>query len=277
MGVLDATAAAAKAHGGKLVLLVALVLLAPGLGSTLAGTSDLRVVANAPEKADAMTVDVSAASGLLGGCGGEADVDLRYKGRLVYGGDLANAPMDGCDGHVEIPYDRFASANGPHTVHVTYDGMETSTVVDVRKVVNWVYLRAFPNETAERTRIGVALNTAQAQPLSSGVFTSGTLELDILFEECTGDEITNLLEDSSSCQANGRSVFFGEVPVDQSATTHVIVPWENLGEEGEDPEEGWYNVTATFHNDEARANRNVPMDPTLFNEDPPATWFEVEY
>jgi hypothetical protein len=133
------------------------------------------------------------------------------------------------------------------------------------------------DESAERTRVDVSLATTQAQPLNSAIFTSGTLELDIRFEECHEDEISRLLSQSSSCTAQGRSVSVPEVPTDRQASTVVTIPWDNLGENGEQPSEGWYNVTATFHNREALANANVPMPPILFNEDPPATWFEVEY
>ncbi len=267
------------AHGGKMALVLGLVLLAPA-GASLLGGQDLHVAANAPKKGDTMSVLVTGDTNLLGSCNGEATVEV-LKGDFKAYTATRNVEMDGCEGVVEVPYSEFASENGIYTVQATYGDQTATTDVEVDKVVNWVYLRAFPNEDEQRTRVDVSLESSQGSPLASSIFGAGTLELDIRWEECTQQTIGFLITDPrDDCQATQSSVFYEEIPVEHEASTHVIIPWENLeaDQDGDgNPEEGWYNVTATFHNDLALANSNVPMDPTLFNEDPPATWFEVEY
>lgn len=280
MTPMDAVRTLVEAHADKLALAALAILAMPTSGKILGG-SDLEVSATAPEKADGLSVAVSADSGLLGACPDEAELEIRRGDFIVYPKQLGEVDMDGCSGTAHIPYERFASQNGRYTVEVDYGDQTTQTDVSVRKVVNWVYVRAFPNEDEERTRFDVAFDITRGQPLTSSVFTSGTLQMEIRFEECAEQGLEeSLLEQDDTCNARSDVVFRTKIPIEQEASTHVIVPWQELDadQNGDgQPEEGAYNVTATFHSDVAKANNNVPLDPTVYNEDPPATWFEVTY
>lgn len=273
--------AAWQSHRFKVLATIAAIVLLPPVASTLTGSDELDVVANA-QPGEAMTVAVQTDRGLLSDCGGEAEVTIIRDGIHVYTGPLANVPMDGCEGEAEIPYRLFVDRNAPYDVNVEYEDRSATTHVTIDKIVNWVYVRAFNDEDEEQTRIEFALSKAQAQPLTSGVITTGRLDVDIRFERCSETNIEDLLSDVTGDPAcpttEGRHVYYTEVPVEDRAASYVTIPWDALDPNGEDePQEGWYNVTATFHNDQALANKNVPMDPTVYNEDPPAPWFEVEY
>lgn len=282
MNTMDRVKAAWQDHRLKAIAVLLAIVLFPPVASTLTGGDELDVVANAPDQGETMTVSVQADGGLLSGCEGDAEVTIIRDGIHVYAGPLSNVPMDGCRGQAEIPYRLFVDRNAPYELHVEYGEQTAETRVTVEKVVNWVYVRTFNDEENEQARIEFALSKARAQPLTSGVITTGRLSVDVTFERCSENDIDALLGDVTgdpSCpMAEGQSVFYTEVPVEDRAASHLVLPWDALDpdEEG-DPQEGWYNVTATFHNDEALANKNVPMDPTVYNEDPPAPWFEVEY
>lgn len=273
------------AHGKKIaVAAVALVLLAPTVNGIVGGGKTTFLAVQAPEAAGNATVFVGQEPGLLGSCPDDAEVEIERNGITVFPSVLGEIELDDCKGSIDIPYRRFASANGQYIARAHLDEDTVETRFSVEKVVNWVYIRSFPNETAERTRVEVALATAKAQPIRSSVFTSGELVLDVYWESCdsegplgTGLGVTNRTQD---CQAAHDNVFHGTVPLNTTAVTNVILPWDNFQSDKFDdgrPEEGHYNVTATFHNTEARANENVPMDPTVYREDPPGNWFEVEY
>ncbi len=269
-------------HRFKVLVLIAVIVLLPPVASTLTGNGELDVVANAPNQGDAMTLAVQTEKGLLSSCSGEADVTIIRDGIHVYAGPLANVPMDGCEGQTDVPYRLFVDQNAPYEIHVEYMDQTAETRVSIDKIVNWVYVRAFNDEENEQTRIEFALSRAQAQPLTSGVITTGRLDVDITFEQCSETDLEDILASltgNPSCpMTEGRHVFYKEVHVQDRAASYLIIPWQELDPNGDgDPQEGWYNVTATFHNEEALANRNVPMDPTVYNEDPPAPWFEVDY
>lgn len=270
-------------HGRKLAIAAGIALLLPIGFNSVTSDGELQVAANAPREGEAMTVHVSAPGNLLGVCSGDAEIEVVRGDFIVYSSALGRVGLDGCSGSLEIPYKRFASANGPYQVVATYDGETAQTRVDVEKVVNWVYVRSFTQEEQERTRIDVALDSVRGRPLSSSVFASGTLVLDVYWEECEDEgTLEDILTATQDCQAQHDHVFHAEIPIDSRASTHVFLPWDNLdsdaGTDNDDkPPDGWYNVTATFHNDVAKGNDNVPMDPTVFQEDPPGNWFEVDY
>lgn len=268
-------------HRRKLLVLAGILLVTPMALQAVGGEEKLVVAANAHQRNDAMSVLVSTERGLISHCSGDATVEVSFQGITVYSGVFGKVDMSGCQGTLEIPYSKFASSNGLYLVEATYDGKTAQTRVDVQKVVNWVLVRSFPQEDEERTRIDVAFNQVLGRPLTSSIFSSGTLVLDVSFERCSQDSPLDQLPvtpPQEDCRARSENVFHAEIPVDSEASTHVFLPWENLaGEDGSQAEEGWYNVTATFHNDEARGNSNVPMDPTVYNEDPPGNWFEVAY
>jgi len=274
-----------RRHAKKLAIgIVALVLLLPTFGGAVGGGESFFVAVEAPESGDGITILIQKDPGLVGGCEDEADVEILKDDIIVYPSVLGQVEVEDCEGTLEIPYQRFAGENGQYQVEVTMGEDEAQTRFSVEKVVNWVYIRSFPNETEERTRIEVALAQSKAQPLSSSVFTSGELVLDVYWEDCdrqgplgTGLGVAN---ETQECQAQHDNVFHGTVPLNTTAVTNVIVPWDNFESqkyEEDRPAEGSYNVTATFHNAEARGNENVPMDPTVYREDPPGNWFEVKY
>lgn len=274
-----------RAHGKKLAVgAVATVLMLPLVGGAVGGSETFFVAVEAPEAQESITVHVNKEPGLVGGCPDEAEVEILHQGRTVYPSVLGKMEVDDCKGTLEIPYRKFASANGQYQAQVTMGDDQARTTFPVEKVVNWVYIRSFPNKTQERTRIEVALAQTKAQPLRSSVFTSGELVLDIYWEDCknqgplgTGIGVAN---ETQECQAQHDNVFHGAVPLNTTAVTNVIVPWNNFESDkydGDRPAEGSYNVTATFHNAEAKGNQNVPMDPSVYREDPPGNWFEVEY
>lgn len=272
------------AHGKKLaVAAVALVLLVP-VGMGVGGEKTTFVAVEAPQAEGNVTVFVGQEPGLVGGCPSTAEVEILRDGITVYPSVLGEIELDDCQGSIDIPYRRFASSNGQYVAHVSVGDRTAETRFTVEKVVDWVYIRSFPNETAERTRVEVALSRTKAQPIHSSVWTSGELVLDVYWETCEDDGPLgtglDLGNETRECQADHDNVFHGSVPLNTTAVTHVIVPWDNLESDKFDedrPAEGRYNVTATFHNAEAKGNRNVPMDPTVFREDPPGNWFEVEY
>jgi hypothetical protein len=272
-------------HGPKLAVAAAgLLVLVPSVDGIVGGPDATYVTVEASESSDSVTVFAGKERGLLGGCPDQAQVQLRQDDFVVYPGVLGKIELDDCRGQIDIPYRSFASVNGPYQAKVQIGDETLETGFTIEKVVNWVYVRSFPNETAERTRIEVALAQTQAQPIRSSVFTSGELVLDVWWESCeqqgplgTGLGLDNQTQD---CQANHDNVFHGAVPLNNTAVTNVIVPWDNLESEKYEenrPAEGSYNVTATFHNLEAKGNKNVPMDPSVFREDPPGNWFEVDY
>lgn len=281
--MMDRLTATFREHWKKLAIAAAAVLLLPAASNAVRGGDDLVLAANAPQHGESMRVVLGAKGGWIGGCSGEAEVEIRHDDWIAYPRSRGAFEMDGCRGAIDIPYREFASQNGVYLVEATFDGKSTTTRVMVEKVVNWVYVRAFDEPNEERTRIDVAFDRAIGQPLTSSVFSSGTLVLDIVYEECTPEETIPLeeLTGGSSCtEATGDNVFHAEIPVEDRASAVVFIPWENLDEDNDEDEqatEGWYNVTATYHNDEARSNDNVPMDPTVYDEDPPGNWFKVDY
>lgn len=273
------------AHGKKLgVAALGLTLLVPFLNGVVGGGQTTFVAVQAPEATAEATVFVGQDPGPFATCPGQAEVEILRDGVTVYPAVLGEIELDDCQGSIEIPYNRFASKNGQYVARVHLGDEVTDTRFSVQKVVNWVYVRSFPNQTEERTRVEVALSTAKAQPIRSSVFTSGELVIDVYWEDC-GDEGPlgaglGIVNQTQDCQAAHDNVFHETVPVNTSAVTHVIIPWENFESdkyEEDRPAEGSYNVTATFHNAEAKGNDNVPMDPTVYREDPPAPWFEVDY
>lgn len=260
--------------------LVALLLLPSLVSGVVGGGEDLRIASNAPKKAEAMSLLVAIDPGLLGTCSGQAELEIEYHGIPVLPGHLSKIPVDGCKVTTEIPYSAFVRANGQYLLRVTYDDMVVEERVFIEKYVNWVYVRAFDEEDNRRTRIDVAFDTQKAQPLASSIFATGTLELTVRWEDCQDDGLPTLPLNLTpeDCQANDQLAFYGEIPVDNRASTHIFIPWDSLETKSEDGEtrEGWYNVTATFHNDAAKANYNVPQDPSVYKEDPPGNWFEVD-
>lgn len=271
-------------HKGKLAIVAIALLLLPPATDAVDGGEDLLVAANAPKHGETMSVAVSTRSGLVGGCGGDVTVEVLHQGIIEYPGNLGTFEMDDdCRGRIEIPYDRFADQNGQYLVKAHHDGKTAQTRVNVEKVVNWVYVRSFEEDSEERTRIDIAFDRALGQPLTSSVFSSGTLVVDITYEGCSdsgtlGDVQRILGQENCQEEATGGNVFHAEIPIKDRASTVIFVPWENLDEDSDQDEqatEGWYNVTATYHNEEAQSNSAVPMDPTVYNEDPPGNWFEV--
>lgn len=274
-----------KAKAAKLAIAAAaLLLVGPALGNAVGGGETLFVAVEATQTNENMTVFVGKETGLVGGCPDEAEIEVRRDGIPVYPTVLGDMELDDCQGSLDIPYRAFASENGQYTVKAHVGDEIGETVVQIEKVVDWVTIRSFPNATEERTRIEVALHLAQAQPIKSSVFTSGELVLDVWWEDCKDDGPLGtglgVLNETQECRASHDNVFHGRVPLNTTAVTNVIIPWDNFESEkyeDERPAEGDYNVTATFHNAEAKGNRNVPMDPTVFKEDPPGNWFEVDY
>lgn len=272
-----------KANTKKVVAgAVAAVLIVPVLGSALGGGESFFIGVTAPGADDEITVFVGNDPGLVGGCPDEAHVEIQRDGRTVYPSVLGQIDLEDCQGSIDIPYRRFADRNGYYELTARMGDNVGETGFNVEKVVNWVYIRSFPNGTAERTRVEVGLARAQAQPIHSSVFTSGDLVLDVYWEDCSqrGALGFGLLKDTEDCRADHDHVFHEEIPLNTTAVTNVILPWDNFESskfDSENPDEGWYNVTATFHNAEAKGNRNVPMDPTVFDEDPSGNWFEVAY
>lgn len=262
------------------VALVAILVLPSLVSGTIGGGQDLRLAANAPKKGQAMSLLVAIDAGFLGTCSGEAELEIERQGIPQLPGHLRKLPVEDCKVTAEIPYNTFVRANGQHLVRVTYDDMVAEERVFIEKHVNWVYLRAFDEKDDHRTRIDVAFDTQKAQPLTSSTFATGTLELTVRWEECSDSGLPrlplNLTPDD--CRASNQLAFYGEIPVDNRASTHIFIPWDSLETKGDDgeAEEGWYNVTATFHNDAAKANYNVPQDPSVYREDPPGNWFEVD-
>lgn len=268
-------------HWSKLAITAGVLLILPSVFSAMAGPSDLVVSANAPPKGEAMTISLQSDGWYAGGCPDEGQVEILREGRVVYPARFGTFDVEGCEAEVEIPYAHFASANGPHVVHATYGDLSTSATVDVQKVVNWVYVRSFTQKEHNRARIDVAMDKALGEPLTSSVFASGTLVLDVWWEGCESDGSLGVLTNSPSndCEANHQHAFHAQIPIDSQASTHIFIPWESLkpgSSTDESAPEGWYNVTAKFHNDVARANANVPMDPTVYHEDPAGNWFEVD-
>ncbi len=265
------------------VALVAILILPSFVSGVVGGGESIRLAANAPKKAEAMSLLVAIEPGLLGSCSGEAELEIEYQGIPVLPGHLQAIPVEGCEITTEIPYNEFARGNGQYLLRVTYDDHVVEERVFIEKYVNWVYVRAFDEKEQERTRIDVAFDILKAKPLTSSIFATGSLELTVRWTECLDDglpEIPVVSENLSGpeCDANGQLAFYGEIPVDNRASTHIYIPWDSLETKGDDgqAEEGWYNVTATFHNDAAKANYNVPQDPSVYQEDPPGNWFEVD-
>lgn len=282
--MMDEVVGVLRSHGGKLALVAVALLILPPASDALSGGDDLIVAANAPKHGDTMTVVVGTRGGLIGGCGGEVQVEIWREDFIEYPANLGTFEIeDGCRGSIEIPYDRFADKNGRYVVKAHHDGKTAETSVFVEKVVNWVYVRSFEESEHERTRVDVAFDRARGQPLTSSVFSSGTLVIDITYARCPDSAtlgIERLVDDGDCDEATGDNVFHAEIPVEDRASTVIFVPWKNLDEDSDQDDqatEGWYNVTATYHNEEAQSNGAVPMDPTVYNEDPPGNWFEVRY
>lgn len=284
MGLMEEIVELLREHWGKLAVgVVALLVLGPAASSAMTTGDELIVAANAPRHGETMSITVASKGGLLGGCDGEATVEVLKDDIIEYSSTLGTFEVSGCRGSFSIPYAQFADENGQYLVRAHFDGKTAETRVTVEKVVNWVYVRSFEQREDERTRIDVAFDRAQGQPLTSSVFSSGTLVVDITWERCSRQDTVERIQDLVSqerCSATGDNVFHAEIPVEDRASTHIFIPWENLDQDDDEDgeaKEGWYNVTATYHNDEAQSNNNVPMDPTVYNEDPPGNWFEVRY
>jgi hypothetical protein len=270
-------------HKLKLGVAAALTLLVPPMGGAVGGGSQAYVAVNAAENAAAITVVAGQTTTPFSECPDEASVEILKDGFTVYSPILGEFELDeNCQGSIDVPYEQFASENGDYTAKIEMGSDTYETVFRVNKIANWVFVRAQSDAQNERTKVSVALSKAQSQPLQSAVFTSGELVLDVYWEDCEDERSTvpgPLPTSDGSCQANGQNVFHATVHWNRTANTNLIIPWDNFENptrNGDKPPEGQYNVTATFHNDEALANDNVPMDPTVFDRDPPGNWFEVD-
>lgn len=272
-------------HGKKIAAgAVGFLLLLPLVNGAVGGGESFFVTVKAPQADDGITVWAGKDPGLIGSCPDEARAEISKDGQVVYPNVFGRMDVEDCQGSIDVPYHKFAHENGDYQLLVSMDSDTAETRFLVEKVVNWVYIRSFPNASEERTRVEVALARTQAQPIQSAVFTSGELVLNVYWEECSEegpvDDGLGILEQTRDCRADHDHVLGERIPLNTTAVTNVIIPWGSLESPKFDdsgPNEGWYNVTATFHNEEAKANKNVPMDPTVFNEDPSGNWFEVDY
>lgn len=263
---------------------VAAMLVLPVLTTAVGGAPEMFLAANAPQQGEHLTVLLGIDPGLRGTCEGEAEVEIELSGIIVYPAVFTKVPVGNCQGSASIPYHRFVEDNAQYLVRARFGELESETFVFIEKYVHWVFVRAFPEHEQQRVRVDVALDSVRGKPLSSGIFATGTLVLDVRWERCTdriplGLPVPEAL-DPNRCPAEGDLVFHSEVPIHDRASTHVYIPYESLeSEKFEDDraQNGWYNVTATFHNDAAKGNYNVPMDPTVYQEEPPGNWFEVRW
>lgn len=268
-------------HKLPLAALAAFGLFVTQFGAAVGGGSQSYVAVNAPENSESIQVFAGQSGTPFTECPDQASVEIVKDGFTVFSNVLGQFEIEDCKGSIEIPYNRFARENGPYTAIVEMDGETLETPFSVSKIANWVFVRSAGNADAERTEVSIGLARAQAQPLQSAVFASGDLVIDIYWEECDedGSALSVLPTNDETCKADRQNVFHATLDWNRTANTNVIIPWENLEnptQDGEDAPEGSYNLTATFHNDEALANDNVPMDPTVFNRDPPGNWFEVD-
>ena len=280
-GVMRTAAAWLLRHKVALAAALALVLLGPTLVQSTVGRPELFVSATAPPSGRDLQVLVAVDPGLGGACDGTASVELELAGVIVYPAVFTEVPIRECQGTVGVPYAKFASENAQYLVRARFGDLTAETHVFVEKVVNWVYVRSFSEPEEGRARVDIALDSILNQPLSSSIFATGTLVLDVRWETCSPQDLAGipLPVQTERCEADGDLVFHAELPVEDRASVVVFIPYDNLDSPKFDgrPTPGHYNVTATFHNDEAKGNYNVPMDPSVYQEEPPGNWFEVSY
>lgn len=244
------------------LLLAAGLVVAPALAGCIGGGETLIVVANAPRLANGMSIAVAVPRGLFGPAEGFASFIVSYQGRAVYPfGGVLGAPVfiqEG-KGAAFVPYADFVVDNGDYVVAVEFQGREASARVPVEKWVNWVYVLSYVrNETLVAD---IVLETSSGSP-GQRVFAAGQLDLEVRYRGEEGE--ANEMRLARVLRTDGRDDF-----------VRVGIPLGDLERSGQ-RNRGFYSVEATFHNDEANGNKQVPMDPALANSTPPANWVYLE-
>jgi hypothetical protein len=182
-------------------------------------------------------------------------------GTVVYpvaGGPGAPVLIEGWRGTATIRYADFVVENARYDVTVEWNGQRSTTQVDVWKWVNWMWVFPYVRNTTLVAEI--VLEDGLGTP-ASAVFASGQLHAEVRYRGRDGsvNEVRMIANRAVS----------GQQPVER-----IQFPLDRVTRTG-NASEGYFSVEATFHNDQALGNNNVPMDPTLAAANPPTNWVYV--
>lgn len=242
---------------------LAVLVLLPGLLSGClggAGQPDLVVVASAPRIANGMTIAVGVPRTLFEDGEGIATYVISHGGAVLYppGGVGAFIQLAEGRGSAFVPYQNFVVGNGEYEVTVHYKDRSALVRASVEKWVQFVYV--FPYQRNETIVADVVLEGGSGEP-NYRIFAAGQLNLQVRYrgENMTEDEmrLTRVLRHEGL-----------------DAYIRVTIPFDDL--EQRQRNRGYYSVEATFHNEQANGNNNVPLDPALAQADPPTNYVYLE-
>ncbi len=219
------------------------------------------VVAQAPSKGRGMSIAVATHAALGVSMDSTLSFEIRYQGEVVY-------PRYGVGGELRtreglatafVPYAEFVQGNGNYQVVVENGARSDVGQADVRKWVNFVYLKPYVQDN-ETFTVDAVLEWGSGGNANQRVVAEGELQLEIRYRGENG---------TLNQSAHVLNTF---TPGDRTFT-RVAFPVEDMANfRGE----GWYSVHATFDNAQAQGNLGVGNDPTMDLRDPPQHWVWVD-
>jgi len=107
----------------------------------------------------------------------------------------------------------------------------------------------------------IVLERVSGQP-NDRIFASGQLNVQMYYrgEDCHAEPEPRF---TRTLEVSGADSF-----------TRLLIPLGDI--QRSDRNHGYYSVEATFHNDQASGNNNVPLDPALAQPDPPTNCVYLE-
>jgi hypothetical protein len=243
---------------------LALLLLALGLSGCLGGSADpgsMVVVASAPRLANGMTIAVGVPRGLFEDGEGVANYAISHGGEVLYppGGVGGFISLSQGRGSAFVPYSNFVVGNGEYEVTVTYKERSAMVRAAVDKWVNFVYV--FPYLRNDTVVVDVVLERVSGQP-NDRMFAAGQLSVQMRYRGENGTAEPEMRW-TKSFRHEGQETFI-----------RFAIPLEDITRSSRN--RGFYSVEATFHNEQANGNNNVPLDPALEDPDPPTNWIYLE-
>ncbi|MGQ0534597.1 MAG: hypothetical protein ACT4PT_00800 [Methanobacteriota archaeon] len=256
---------------------VVLLLVLPAVAGCIGPDDQLHVAVSAPRLGDSATVDVVVTRGApwSGGDGKVSLVIEKDGARLYPRGFEVSFPIERGRGTLALPYGHFVVDNGVYTARVTQGDISAETTFEVRKWVNYLYVRPLDDREESAVRIEFALEQAAGDPTVNPVITSGIVDLQIMFErnEAPAGPVP-VLPIGAPANESRKLVHVDSFRVDDKAIFAHVVSYAKFSRDVQNGDV--YNVTALFHNAEVRTNANVPLDPTLASTDPPRNWVKVQ-
>lgn len=243
-----------------LLFLLALPYAAGLLGPS--GPANMVVVASAPRLSNGLTIAVGVPRTVFEDGEGNAFYVISRQGQALYppggviGGVIAMAEGRGS---AFVPYENFVVGNGEYEVEVSFKDKRALARTSVDKWVNYVYV--FPYLRNDTVVADIVLEHTSGMP-NDRIFTSGQLNVRL-----------NYRGEDGAAEPEPRFTTTLEVSGVESFT-RLTIPLDDI--QRTDRNRGYYSVEATFHNDQASGNNNVPLDPALEQANPPTNYVYLE-